>query len=146
MIKDRHGQTSQLMSVFVPMLVISMLAVAFALIVSDVGPRYGVSYDDTSYATIVNQTDNINGITQGTSESLLGTDEDRSNVLTSTERLVTGAYNAILVLGDIPGIYATIITVIADSVGVPAAIVNLVLAGILFAIIAVVIYLALGRI
>lgn len=143
---NRSGQTSQLMSVFVPMLVISIVAVAFAIVVADIGPRYNVSYDDDSYQTIVNQNSNIDSITGGTAESVLGTDTDRSNVLTSTERLVTGAYNAILVLGDIPGIYAVIITVVADEIGIPSSIVNLILAGILFAIIAVVIYLALGRI
>lgn len=143
---NREGQTSQLMSIFVPMLVISIVAVAFAVVVADVGPRYGVSSDDSSYSAIVNQTDSINAISEGTSDSLLGTDTDRSNVLTSTERLVTGAYNAILVLGDIPGIYTTIIGVVAEEIGIPTAIVNLVIAGILFSIIAVVIYLALGRI
>jgi hypothetical protein len=137
---------SQLLSIFVPMLVICVLGVGFGIIVADLGQNYGVSYDDSSYNTIVNQTTNINSITQGTSESVLGEDEGRSNILSSTERLVTGAYNAILVLGDIPGIYAAIITVIADSVGIPSSIVNLVLAGILFSIVAVVIYLALGRI
>lgn len=143
---NKKAQTSQLMSVFVPMLVICVLGVSFGIIVADIGPRYGVDYDDTSYQTIINQTDNINQITAGTGDSVLGTDEDRSNVLTSTERLVTGAYNAILALGDIPGIYSAIITVVADEIGIPSAIVNLVLAGILFAIVATVIYLALGRI
>lgn len=143
---NRQAQTSQLMSVFVPMLVICILGVAFGLIVADVGPRYGVAYDDTSYQTIINQTENINEIAANTGDSTLGTDEDRSNVLTSTERLVTGAYNAILALGDIPGIYSAIITVVADEIGIPAAIVNLILAGILFTIVATVIYLALGRI
>lgn len=142
----RKGQSSQLMSIFVPMLVICILAVAFGLAVTDLGRTYGVSYDDTSYQTIVNQTASIDAVTQGAGEGMLGTDEDRSNVITSSERLITGAYNSILVLGDIPGIYATMITVVADAIGIPAAIVNLVLAGIVFAIVAVVIFLALGRV
>lgn len=135
---------SQLMSIFVPMLVICVLAVSFILIVTDLGQNYGVGYDDSQYQIIVNETTNINGITSGVSGGVLGTD-DRSNVQTSTERLVTGAYNSILVLGDIPGIYATMITVVANSIGIPAAIVNLILAGIVFAIVATVLYLALGR-
>ena len=142
----KKGQSSQLMSIFVPMLVISIVAVAFGIVVADIGPRYNVSYDDTSYQSIVNQTNNINSISEGTSDSLLGTDTEQSNVLTSTERLVTGAYNAILVLGDVPGIYSAIINIVAVEVGVPSAIVNLIIAGILFAIVAVVVYLALGRI
>jgi len=142
----KKGQSSQLMSIFVPMLVISIVAVAFGIVVADIGPRYNVSYDDTSYQSIVNQTTNINSISEGTSDSLLGTDTEQSNVLTSTERLVTGAYNAILVLGDVPGIYSAIINIVAVEVGVPSAIVNLIIAGILFAIVAVVVYLALGRI
>jgi len=140
---DRRAE-SQLMSIFVPMLVICVLAVSFILIVSDLGQNYGVGYDDSQYQIIVNETSNINGITSGVSGGVLGTD-DRSNVQTSTERLVTGAYNSILVLGDIPGIYATMITVVANSIGIPAAIVNLILAGIVFAIVATVLYLALGR-
>jgi hypothetical protein len=128
------------------MLVVCMLVVGMAIIVADLGLNYGVSYDDTSYQTIVNQTSNIDAITAGTSDSVLGEDEGRSNVLTSTERLVTGAYNAILVLGNIPEIYAVIITMVADTIGIPSAMVSLILAGILFAIVAVVIYLALGRI
>jgi hypothetical protein len=142
----RKGQSSQLMSIFVPMLVVCVMAVAFGLVVSDLGQNYGVSYDDTSYQTIVNQTSSINAVKQGAADGMLGTDEDRSNVLTSSERLITGAYNSILVLGDIPSIYSTMITVVAESIGVPDTIFNLILAGIMFAIVAVVIFLALGRV
>jgi hypothetical protein len=136
---------SQLMNIFVPMLVIAVLAVSFILVVGDLGQNYGVGYDDTDFETIVNETNNINAVSSGVSNGVLGTD-DRSNVQTSTERLVTGAYNSILVLGDIPSIYATMITVVANSIGIPISIVNLILAGIVFAIVATVIYLALGRV
>lgn len=137
---------SQLMSIFLPMIVICVLAVSFGIVVSDLGSNYGVSSNDTSYNRIASQSANITSISRGTSESVIGDDGDRSNVLTSTERLVTGAYNAILVLGDVPGVYMTIIDVVAFNIGIDATIVNLILAGLLFSIVAVIIYLALGRI
>jgi hypothetical protein len=140
---NRKGQ--ELMGIFLPMIVICILGVALAIIVSDVGPRYNVSYDDSSYSRIVNQSGAINRISDQSANSLMGEDNQRSNVLTSTERLITGAYNSILVLGSIPGIYMSLIGVVADTLGIPSAIINLVIAGILFSIVGVVMYLALGR-
>jgi hypothetical protein len=137
---------SQLMSIFVPMIVICILAVSFGLIVTDLGTNYSVSSNDTSYERIEAASANITAISGDTSDSVIGDNGERSNVLTSTERLVTGAYNAILVLGNVPGIYITMIDVVALNIGIDATIVNLVMAGILFSIVAVVIYLALGRI
>jgi len=137
---------SQLMSVFTPMIVVCILAVCFGLVVLDLGTNYSVNSSDDSYDRIASASGNITAISADTSDSVIGEDGDRSNVLTSTERLVTGAYNAILVLGDIPSVYMTMIDVVALNVGIDATVVNLILAGILFSIVAVVIYLALGRI
>lgn len=144
-IKDRIGE-SQLMSIFVPMIVICVMVWSFSIVVVDLSTNYGVSADDESYERIEAASGNITQISIDSSESVIGDSGERSNVLTSTERLVTGAYNAILVFGNVPAIYLTIIDVVALNIGIDQNIVNLIVAGILLSIVAVVIYLALGRI
>jgi hypothetical protein len=142
-VKGQGG--SQLMMIFVPMIVISIIAISFAIVVSDIGPRYNVNSTDSSYSRIISASGNISSISDTASTSVVGSNNDQTNVLTSTERLVTGAYNAILTLGDVPQVYMAIIDSVADTIGIDSAIVNLILAGILLAIVSVIIYLALGR-
>jgi hypothetical protein len=144
-IKNRKAE-SQLMSIFVPMIVMCILAVSFVIVVSDLGSNYGVSINDNTYNRVAAINGTIAEIGADTSTVVVGDNGERSNVLTSTERLVTGAYNAILLLGNIPDIYLTIIDAVADSIGLDGTIVTLIITGILFSIAAVVIYLALGRI
>jgi len=144
-IKNRKAE-SQLMSIFVPMIVMCILAVSFVIVISDLGSNYGVSINDNTYNRVAAINGTIAEIGADTSTVVVGDNGERSNVLTSTERLVTGAYNAILLLGNIPDIYLTIIDAVADSIGLDGTIVTLIITGILFSIAAVVIYLALGRI
>ncbi len=122
------------------------MAVAFGIISSDIGTNYGQTYTSAEYTQISAQTAKITDAANRTSESVIGTDTGQSNILTSSERLVTGAYNAILVMADIPGIYTGIINVVTTVLGIPQAITTLLLAAIIFIIITAIIYLALGRV
>lgn len=142
----KQGQSSSaLLGIFIPIIVIAVLAVSLGIISQGVGQNYAVDYTDSSYGVIINQTVALTSVTERASESVLGANESRSNVLTAAEKLSGGAYSAFLVLANIPQIYANIIQVVADSIGIDAAIVNLINLAIIFSILAVVIYLALGR-
>lgn len=141
----RKGQSGQFMAIVLPMIVVAILAVSFATVAVSVGNNYSVSQNDQTYGTIVNQTSAINDIANRTSESVLSPADDRSNVLTAIDKLTTGAYNAFLVLADVPGIYMAVMQVVANTLQIPPAVVTLVISGIILSIIAVVIYLALGR-
>jgi hypothetical protein len=138
---NRKGQSSssRLLNLLLPAIVICVLAVCFGLITSDIGSNYGVTYTNTTYDALNNQTQKINDLSNSTANALLGDNTKQSNVLTSTERLV------ILILSDVPGIYLGMITVVATTLGIPGAIVGLFISGIILAIIAVVIWLILGR-
>lgn len=146
MVASNKGQSSsQLINLIVPMIVVTILAVSFSIIAFNVGQNYDVDYNDSSYETIINQSSSINSIANRTGSSMLSPDEDRSNVLTAFDKLTTGAYNTFLVLSDVPGIYFAVITVIADSLGIDGRIVTLILSGVVISIVAVAVYLALGR-
>lgn len=145
MFSNKGQSSSQLINLIVPMIVVAILAVSFSIIASNVGNNYDVSYDDSSYEAIINQSSSINSIANRTGSSMLSPEEDRSNVLTAFDKLTTGAYNTFLVLSDVPGIYFAVITVISDAIGIDGRIVTLILSGIVISIVAVAVYLALGR-
>jgi hypothetical protein len=142
---NRRAQSGQFTAIVLPMIVVAILAVSFATVAVSVGQNYNVDQDDQTYGTIVNQTSAINSIANRTSESVLNPSDDRSNVLTAIDKLTTGAYNAFLVLADVPGIYMAVMQVVANSLSIPPAVVTLVISGIILSILSVVIYLALGR-
>jgi ABC-type transport system involved in multi-copper enzyme maturation permease subunit len=143
---DKKGQTdSTLSSVFIPIVVIAILGISFSIITSGISINTGAAYDNTTYSGLADQGATISALSEDISSSVIGNQTQGTNVLTSTEKLVGGAYNSILLLGQIPGIYINMITLIAGGLGIPTAIVGLIISAIVFFIIGTIIYLALGR-
>jgi len=143
---DKKGQTdSTLSSVFIPIVVIAILGISFAIITSGINTNTGAAYNNETYSGLATQGATISALSEDISSSVIGNQTQGTNVLTSTEKLVGGAYNSILLLGQIPGIYFNMITLIAGGLGIPTAIVGLIISAIVFFIIGTIIYLALGR-
>lgn len=142
---SRRGQTdSAITEVIMPLILVAIAAVSFGIMVS-AGDNYGVVSDDSSYQAIVDQTFAIRSFTESTSSSLVGSNQTQTNVLTSTERLLTGGYNAILSFAAIPAIYQAVIVSIANTLQIPTAITSLIISAIIMSIVAVILYLVLGR-
>lgn len=143
--KQRLGQVGQLSQVLIPLVVVVILGISFSIILTDIGTNYDVDTTTDSYQQIVVQSNRISNLSGSLSQSVIDSNQTSTNVLTSSERLFSGAYNSILLLGAVPGMYQAIITGLASTLSIPAAILNMVLAAIIFFIIGTVIYLILGR-
>jgi len=142
---NRKAQVSAINDLVVPMIVVVLLAVSFAYVVTGFGESYEVSVDDYGYEQIANKSADISYASQQMTDAIVGNNQTQTNVLTSVERLSTGAYNSILVFSSVPGLYKTILDSISYSVGIPSAITNIVFWSIGFIIVGVMLYLILGR-
>ena len=141
----RRGEVGQLSQILIPLVVVAVLGIAFSLIMADIGTNYSVDTSTDSANQIVAQSNKISNLSTDLSRSVIDSDTTSTNILTSSERLFSGAYNSILLIGAVPGMYSAIISEIASTLKIPSAILNMILAAVIFAIIGTVIYLILGR-
>lgn len=145
MISSRKAQVNAINNLVMPMIIVVILGVAFAYVITGFGTNYDVSVDDYGYEQIANRSADISIASERMTDAIVGTNQSQTNVLTSVERLSTGAYNSILVFSEVPGLYKTIIDSVSYSLGIPSAITNIVFWSIGFSIVGVLLYLILGR-
>lgn len=145
MTMTKKGEVGQLSQVLVPVVIIAIIAIAAGLLYSNVGTNYGVTYDNENLARLNATSGRISELSGSLSNAVINPNQTSTNVLTASERLFSGAYNSILLLSEVPSLYTSIVSVITDELNIPIAITNMIIAGVIFAIIGTVIYLILGR-
>lgn len=142
-IQGSRGVMSAFSNIVIAALIVAALALAIGSTINETSVTYNVNINSSSFTNISNTGNQIIGVTNTTANNFFG-NQTSTTGSSSIDRMVSGAYGTILIVGQVPDVYVNSVESVSNGIGI-ANYTPFVIAGIVAIIIGVGIYLAVGR-
>lgn len=141
---SKKGQTRALAGILVGILVVTAFGFGFSQLIQSMGDSYNQAYDASDY-TAYNQLGAVTNTTDELSNQFIGNGSTYSGGVSAFDRAFTIGVATTGIATQSPGIFATIITSIANTLGIDTTFKALAILFVSIVCVSTFLYLLLGR-